>query len=641
MKLQHVVLATGIVALALGILALVAPGIFPFAVDRVFVTLVGVFALLLAWGAIAHYRDGEREESEFGDVERVRAVPSPGDGFGDAIRLFLPTSRLHYQRRRIREALHAAAVSVLTRYEGYAEDAATAAIESGTWTTNRDAAAFLGGDDADPAPIRSLVRDVARREPSFYSGIRYTVNELATMAGRRPAGSRPPRHVPDHRASSDREEGNTIEMPEAPEQRTEVETGHWRGVSAVALVGIGVGILAEQPAVLLAGVAGIGFAAYARASTMSPDHVTVERTLDTGRPSPGEDVTVTVTVRNDSDRFLPDVRVVDGVPDALAVTEGSPRLGTALRAGEAVEYTYAITARRGEHPFGPVRVAGRDLTSSTEQEWVLPVETSLTCIPPVRPLTTAFPLRARATQYVGAVQTESGGEGIEFYATREYRPNDALRRIDWNRRAKTGEFTTVEFREERAATVVVLVDARQSAYRAPEPHLPHAVDRSVDAAGRIFASLADAGNRVGLAAMGNDDCWLGPGTGGDHRIEARQLLATHPAFASAPQDDDRLIHLWRDAFRERLASGTQIVLITPLCDDYVGEFGRRFDAYGYPVTIVSPDASADRTTGHVLAMLARDLQIGRLRSAGIPVVDWAWDETVDVAVARHAERWSR
>jgi uncharacterized protein (DUF58 family) len=259
----------------------------------------------------------------------------------------------------------------------------------------------------------------------------------------------------------------------------------------------------------------------------------------------------------------------------------------------------------------------------------------------LRPLAVPVPLRQRATRYVGRVETDRGGDGIEFYATREYRHGDSMSRIDWNRRARTGELTTVDFREERAATVVIVIDARASAYVSPDPYAPHAVDRLVDAAGRLFTTLSESGDRVGISALSSEPCWLPPGSGPAHRIEARKLLATHPALAPVPPEGRSTVMRWRKRLRKRLSPGTQVFFLTPLCDEYGGRLARQIDEYGYPVTVFSLDPTADRTPGHHLSRIARTLQITTLRRTGIPTIDWSWDESVDAAVARHAERWSR
>ena len=73
-------------------------------------------------------------------------------------------------------------------------------------------------------------------------------------------------------------------------------------------------------------------------------------------------------------------------------------------------------------------------------------------------------------------------------------------------------------------------------------------------------------------------------------------------------------------------------------DAYASQIPRQLEENGYPVTVVSPNACADRTPGHRLARVARSLRISTLRSAGIPVIDWPWADGLDEVVARYHER---
>jgi len=400
-------------------------------------------------------------------------------------------------------------------------------------------------------------------------------------------------------------------------------------------VGIGLGVLVEEPGVLLAGVVGVGFAAYARSSTFASGRVSIERAVAADDPDPDDDVEVAVTVTNESDRFLADLRIVDGVPPALGVATGSPRRGLALRPGESETFSYAVTARRGVHEFEPALLVSRSVSGATEATGYVRAETSITCIPSPRPTSEPVPLRGRGSELVGEMASDTAGNGVEFYATREYQPGDARNRIDWNRRARTGELTTVEFREERAATVMLVVDAREVAYVGPDHDGAHAVDRCVAAAGSMFSTLLAAGHRVGITAIGPGECWLAPGVGADHRLEARTLLGTHPALSPVPPEPGTHLARWRRHFRKRLGAGTQLVFLSPLADGFSAAIARRFDGYGYPVTAVSPDPTVGATPGNQLARIARKLRVSELRNAGIPVVDWAWDEPLDAALARY------
>jgi len=425
----------------------------------------------------------------------------------------------------------------------------------------------------------------------------------------------------------------------ADRNRTIRTTNRWRGVSAAAFLAGGLGVLFSSPVVLLSGVVGVAFAAYA--GTGSPPEVALDvtRTVSDDEPLPGEEVTVRLTVENVGDATLPDLRLVDGVPDALGVVDGSPRLGTALRPGKTARLAYAVTAERGDHAFGPVSVVARDFSGATEVETEIECETTLTCVPKLG-TTVDVPLRAQTTQYTGRVTTDSGGSGVEFHATREYRRGDPLSRVDWNRLARTGDLTTVDFREERAASVVVVVDTREAAYRSPPDADRNAVQHGVDAAGKVLTRLLDAGNRVGLASFGPEACWLAPGAGHDHQARARDLLATHPAFDAVPSEGTFYPTSRLKWLRKRLPASSQVLFVTPLCDDFAGEAARRLDAEGHLVTVLSPDPTAAGTPGQRLARTRRDHRLSALREAGIRAIDWPLDDRLGVALERSARRWT-
>lgn len=433
--------------------------------------------------------------------------------------------------------------------------------------------------------------------------------------------------------------------PAAPVRRPDVgdvidrETSRWRGIAAVALLTASVGALLGTGAPLVAGAVGLALAAYAKGADPPEVDLAVERAVSRHRAEPGDEVQITLTVRNVGDGTLPDLRVVDGVPEGLAVREGSPRHGTALRPGKAASFTYGITARRGEHEWGAVTVLARDASGAMERETTLAgPETSLTCIPGLakgEPL----PLRQQTTRFTGRVSADTTGDGLEFRSVREYRRGDPLGRVDWNRVAKTGEFATVEYAQERAASVVLVVDAREEAYVAPSADGVSAVERSVEAAGEAFTSLLSTGDPVGLAAFGPRECWLPPGSGEDHRARARALLATSEAFTATPPEEAFVASLELRRLRRRLPGGSQVVFCSPVVDDFAVNVARRLEAYGHLVTVVSPDPTSTGTAGRDLARAERALRLSELRRAGLHVIDWG-DGPLGAAVDRAGRRWS-
>lgn len=411
------------------------------------------------------------------------------------------------------------------------------------------------------------------------------------------------------------------------------QTYRWRGVLVIALAALGIGLLTKRPSlVMLVGV-GLVFAGYPLLSPRPDPHLELDRRISDSSPRPEDDVVVTTSLTNTGDRPLFDVRLVDGVPAALTVTEGTPRLGTALRTGETTSFSYTVGAKEGQHAFESASVVLRDPSGAIEVETELASETTFTCTEGVRePM-----VRSRTVRPGGRFSSRQAGSGIEFHSTRPYQDGDPLRRVDWNHVARTGELTTIEFREERTITVIVVVDARPTAYRGL-PNEPHAVAQSVAAARETLDVLADEQARFGVAALAPTDCWLAPGAGREHRYEAQRLLAEHAAFSTTPPKtavelEDRLATL-----RSRLPDGAQILLFSPLCDEPIVDGARMLDAEGYKTSVISVDATVAGSPGQTLATVEREQRLRRLRGTGIPVTDWGADESLATAMANAGTR---
>jgi len=190
------------------------------------------------------------------------------------------------------------------------------------------------------------------------------------------------------------------------------------------------------------------------------------------------------------------------------------------------------------------------------------------------------------------------------------------------------------FRTERLAEVVVCVDARPASYRAADATEPHAVALAVDAAGRIGDALFDANHQVGLAGFGRHVCVLPTRNGPDHASRFHRRLATDPAFGLDPPETARTtdreggtalpgsvagdgpdggwvtrgdgadgpdgavpVDTQLSRIRAEIGANTQVVLITPLCDDEASRIAQRFESGGTAVRVVSPDVTTTETAG--------------------------------------------
>ncbi|NHN48300.1 DUF58 domain-containing protein [Halostella sp. JP-L12] len=419
----------------------------------------------------------------------------------------------------------------------------------------------------------------------------------------------------------------------------------WGGPAAGSAALATAGVASGEQVLLAAAVVPLVFVCYGALATTPPaESVRVERSVRPDAPMPGETVRVDLTVTNPTDRPLPDVRVVDGVPDPLRVVAGTPRGGFALRPGESTTLSYSVVARRGEYAFDAPSVRTRNVSGTRYDTTAIPVAGAarITCEVGVDEV----PLHEQTTGVTGQLPTDTGGSGVEFYATREYRTGDPPSRIDWRHLAKSGSLTTIDYRRQQAARIVVVLDARAASDVARRSGSPTGVDLGVYAAARLVGTLADADHQVGVATVEDGEAgpriaWVEPSSGPELRARAERLFdsvldapAEERSVADgggAPGDgaaSDALTEL-----RQRLGGDAQVLFVSPFADDYPAEVTRTLSAHGHAVTVVSPDVTGADTTGRRMAAVEREVRLADVRDRGIPVNDWHPDAPLATALA--------
>ncbi|WP_251341665.1 DUF58 domain-containing protein [Haloplanus halophilus] len=417
----------------------------------------------------------------------------------------------------------------------------------------------------------------------------------------------------------------------------------YRGLVAATVGLVAAGVATGTGTLLLAGLIPLAFVAQGALSTLSPldGRVRVEREVRPETPLPGQPVEVRLRVTNVGESAMPDLRVADGVPEELAVSEGDARAGGALRSGETLTAAYTLTANRGSYAFDPVTLRAASVSGTAVTETTVEAEgvEAFDC----RVAVEDVPLRRRTSAFAGARSSDTGGVGVEFYATRDYRAGDPASRIDWRRYAKTGELSTVEYREQRAARVAVLIDGREPAHVAAGDARPTGATLSAYAATLAVSVLRDAGHHVGVGALGtahpitgDRPAWVPADADGfpTHAAAVCNAAATGtddavPATAALADGGggglERLLG--------RLPATAQVLLCTPAVDDGVAAAVESIRVRGHETTVLSPDVTGESVGGRVVA-LERGLRLDRLRRLGATVVDWDRDERLPAALAR-------
>ncbi|ELZ25800.1 hypothetical protein C475_10084 [Halosimplex carlsbadense 2-9-1] len=441
----------------------------------------------------------------------------------------------------------------------------------------------------------------------------------------------------------------------------------WVAGVVFALASVALGVFLSNTGLFLASIVGLVYAAYASLSRPPSPSLVTKRRVEPADPSPGDRIAVTVRVENAGDVPLADVRVADDPPAGLDVVEGDARHAGTIEPGDHLAVEYELGASRGKHEFGDVTAVARSAAGEAVRRTGFEAGQSLVCHAAVDSL----PLAAQTGIGAGRVETDSGGEGVEFYATREYAPGDSASRVDWNRYASTGELTTVTYRESKAATVAFVVDGRVQRRAAPGD--PDARDLCGYAAVRLADDLLDQGTQVGasvISAAGADyfetGGTLAPATGTEQSLRLRALLRTKlgvtvddlstavgRSFAAATGDADAArrsrhsgggqgIPGGRRRLTDEIPAGAQVVFVSPLLDDDAVRAVERLVAHEHATTVVSPDLTGRATAGAAAERIRRVARVGSVTGARrARVVDWSPDEPLQVAVDRAAARWER
>lgn len=470
-------------------------------------------------------------------------------------------------------------------------------------------------------------------------------------------------------------------------------TARFAGFVALLGVLVGVGLVTFNPAAFAAATLPLLFVLAGLAG--QPDapgrQLGVSREITPTRARPAERVTVTVTVENRGETTLADLRLVDSVPDALRVADGTPRANGPLEPGETVTIEYELVARRGQYAFGSLVARSRTVLGSmwVQESVETAGEEALRCAVTAEDI----PIEAEGSQFIGDLLSTTGGEGVEFHATREYRRGDPPSRVHWRELAKRGELSTITYRERQSAEITIVTDARATARVSAGPGEPGAALLAAYATYQFLTPLVERGHRVGVAALGMEptdggsfpvrridhgrgdeqvrlalDLLEDVDTGLQEAVPGRVVRHTRnerdvdPRLRAGSSDDtllDTRAGLSVDEFVDHLtgwaAPNTQFVCLTPLFDAPVHGLCRRLER-GHPPVVVSPDVTvrvteppgsgerrllrADGADGPAVtrdSIPARTLRLQRatrietLRQHGLTVVDW--DPTRPLAVA--------
>jgi uncharacterized protein (DUF58 family) len=371
----------------------------------------------------------------------------------------------------------------------------------------------------------------------------------------------------------------------------------------------------------------------------TPDQIALEvnRTLSADRVTPDTAVSVAVAVLNVGGR-LEELTLEDALPPGLRTIEGSNRHLVSLAPRQTFEFEYTVQGSRGGYAFEILRAEASDDFGLFRRGMELRLPMSLHVLPTIVRVK-AVPIRPRRTRvYAGTIPARVGGAGVEFFGVRPYGAGDSARRINWRASARHLEDVYAnDFEQERVADVAVVLDGRErSNLRAGEHSL---FEYSVVAAGSLANALLSQGNRVGLLVYSQYIQWTLPGYGKIQRERILHALAV--AAPGASQIFEGMQYLPARLFPPE----SQIAIVSPLIQDDVSTLVQ-LRARGYNVMAVCPDpvgfeathlsnqtakySIADVRLAARIIRLERAAMLGRLRRAGVQVIEWDVSKPFDL-----------
>lgn len=342
-----------------------------------------------------------------------------------------------------------------------------------------------------------------------------------------------------------------------------------------------------------------------------------------------------------------------GTADEAAPLEPAARL--VLAANDRVDVPIAIVGRRrGTRALGRVAVRVLAPLGLLARTLRYDVGGAVTVVPSLagarRYRLLAAELRLRE---LGARTVRRRGEGMAFASLREYAVGDDPRRIDWKATARRGRAIVREYAVEQRQTIILALDAGRlmtqlAAGDPPQPRFEFALS-----AASLLADVAvRSGDNVGLLVFDDEiRAWLPPLGGADALRRIREALV--PARATLVEPD------YAAAFRTIAARQRRralVVLFTDVVDPRASSalvgYTARSSRRHLPLLVAlrnetllgaalpSRDAAAAAAYAAAAAeelVSARDEALGRMRQAGVDVLDVAPHAMAAAVINRYLE----
>jgi len=346
----------------------------------------------------------------------------------------------------------------------------------------------------------------------------------------------------------------------------------------------------------------------------------------------GDDINVVLTIKNKSYRRTQQLEVFDNVPHEMKMRKGVNLMRINLGPGQMATIRYTVRCPlRGHYTIGPTSVRYRNAFNLFVSETSVSDRSDITVFPQVRDVEEALIRSDVPKMYTGATTLKTPGQGMEFYALREYFPGDSFRSINWKAFARTGELMVNEKTRDAVTDVFIILDTRDVARIGTV--LKNPLEMGTVAAASIANYFIKRRDSVSLVTYGERMDFLPPETGDKQHYKVLSQLAAVQSKGSMP------LQAVTNALSPRISRGSPVFIISSLEGDGTTLSAiRNLSGKGHEVIVLSPSSiDLERLVSRIPRMayevlkLERQNRLTAISGYGAKVIDWT--PSVDLSQA--------
>ena len=337
----------------------------------------------------------------------------------------------------------------------------------------------------------------------------------------------------------------------------------------------------------------------------------------------GDDINVVLTITNKSYRRTQQLEVFDNVPHEMKMRKGINLMRMNLGPGKTATIRYTVRCPlRGHYTIGPTSIRYRNTFNLFVSETSIGDRSDITVFPQVRDVEEALIRSDVPKMYTGATTLKTPGQGMEFYALREYFPGDSFRSINWKAFARTGELMVNEKTRDAVTDVFIILDTRDVARIGTV--LKNPLEMGTVAAASIANYFIKRRDSVSLVTYGERMDFLPPETGDKQHYKVLSQLAAVESKGSMP------LQAVTNALSPRISRGSPVFIISSLEGDGTTLSAiRNLSGKGHEVIVLSPSSiDLERLVSRIPRMayevlkLERQNRLTAISGYGAKVIDW-------------------